>query len=571
MIPYEMPPLTSGRRGSIDSVNSSISSGPYSLGSRPSSISGIMSAHSPTNISENSNNSSDVEEDYFISNSSSPQGSRGTFKAPLGSAPVVSPQNSFSREQGSVSPAQSLSSLQDINHGIARLSLPSQSSGSSISSQPFQSQSQQLQQQPEQSQKYLEFYKSLQFNLDTFYEKLQKQYPILPPKNILSHCIQNLEGQDYMPVLQLLESALRVLNSMDFNSSFPEVVKAFEDVVKLYPTKSFINRNQYCEIPFTTALVLFNYIVILSGYNFSLGFGVAFSIFKDWMIFKDDIDNVNFHNLIQLMMLDNCYSLYFGTPRSSTLCSSLDMNFLSTYIKHLERDQQTDSESQYNSGSLEFLKIGMTLIILSNDLEDIDATKKLDVGNFDYKFLNIMKYTNESLIYIHHLPGLIDQCEPGHIDEFIFQSQHEVFKTCKKIINLIDEQLDDFEIFKLQPLLSLIVLKCLKILQSTRTVLQGMIDLNEMLSTDMLNGKIRKVIETTDNNVARCVNLRLPNELAKSCLMNIANSKNVGIRLIKTSTNSAVDHASMLKSWCHLTDDYMVTRLTNDSRNGWCS
>ena len=222
---------------------------------------------------------------------------------------------------------------------------------------------------------------------------------------------------------------------------------------------------------------------------------------------------------------------------------------------------------------MEYFKIGMELILMSNnmqkrnDMENIE--KSLKIPNSEYKFLNILKYSSELMIYIGRLTPKISTINNTQIEDFIFETEYDIYKYSKKVINLIDEQFDDFEIFKLQPLLSLIVLKCMKILKSLRVIICSILDMDSIMGKENFGKKLHKLVESVDNNISRCTNLRLSNQLVKSSLFKIANSKYDGIRLVKTRTNNTVDELSVFKNWCRLTNTYITSTLENESINGW--
>ena len=547
-VPYDVPPFTPPRKGSIDSVNSSALTG-YSFGLRGSSFSHTPAAGSPKfplagsslGASDSTNGlTSETEEDFF----------RG-------------------RISRGVSPAPSISGARASSNILID---PKQSQQPGL---PIQQQNQKLQQPTDKSQ-YEAFYNALQANLDAFYDKLQAKYPVLPQKNILVECIQQLNGEEYIQVLEVLGQALQILNTLEFSSGFIETVVTLENALKLAATKSSIRENKNARTIFTTTLVLLNYIVILSGNEFSIGFGVAFGVFKDWRLSMEDFTSIDFHNLMHLMVLDNCYSLYFGAPRSSTLYYSLDETFVRGFVQSFESTEIQNVPNNQTGNvkvDMEYFKIGMELILMSNDMqkrngmEDIEGGLKLP--NSEYKFLNILKYSSELTVYIGKLMGKVSRTDNTQIEDLIFETEYDIYKYSKKVINLIDEQFDDFEIFKLQPLLSLIVLKCMKILKDLRVIVCSIMDMDSILGKENFGKKLHKLVESIDNNISRCANLQMSNQLVKSSLFKIANSKYEGIQLVKTRTNNNVDEMFVFKNWCRLANTYITTTIEDESINGW--
>ncbi|KAF6005719.1 hypothetical protein HII13_001188 [Brettanomyces bruxellensis] len=544
-VPYDVPPFTPPRKGSIDSVNSSAATG-FSFGLRGSSFSRTPPAGSPRfplagsslGASDSTNGlTSETEEDFF----------RGRISR------VVSPAPSIT---GGRAANMTLDPKQPQQSGL-----------------PIQQQNQKMQQSVGKPQ-YDAFYSALQANLNAFYDKLQVKYPVLPQRDILVNCIQQLNGEEYIQVLEILGQALQILNSLEFSSGFVEAMVTLENTIKLVATKSSIRENKSARIIFTTTMVLLNYIVILSGNEFSIGFGVAFSVFKDWRLSTEDFTSTDFHNLMHLMILDNCYSLYFGTPRSSTLYYSLDETFIKGFIQSFESTVIQGSADQSSPKvDMEYFKIGMELILMSNNMQKRNDMKNIEkslkLPNSEYKFLNILKYSSELTVYIGKLTPKISTINNTQIEDFIFETEYDIYKYSKKVINLIDEQFDDFEIFKLQPLLSLIVLKCMKILKSLRVIICSILDMDSIVGRENFGKKLHKLVESVDNNISRCTNLRLSNQLVKTSLFKIANSKYDGIRLVKTRTNNTVDELSVFKNWCRLTNTYITSTLENESINGW--
>lgn len=554
-VPGDMPSLIS-KPSANNSISSSINS-THLTSNRPSSFSRILSGGSPRPFADSPEfgyaNPSDTEEDIFNRPARLP---RFNFHFPP--APLGSPTGSFTRGSAPASPAASVHST---NSAVGRIALPDLSTGFTTN------------QQPVSETKLENFYKLLDASVDTFYSRLQQKYPILPRKRIILECIRGVDARDFMPILGIFAQALQILNSLDFNTNFPEVIGAFETVTKLCTCQSMIRRSREAKMLFTTDLVLLNYIVILSGNEFSLGFGIAFSVFKDWRISLEDFSSVNFHNLMHLMILDNCYSIHFGTPRSSSLYYSLTKQFVDAFIKSfVKTERETGTSTTFD---MEYLRIGLSLILLSNNLQKdnalIQVHNALDVGSSEYKFLNILRYGAELIAYLHGLPERTSELKLEEIDQFLFEMEYEIFKLCKKLINLIDEQFDDFEIFKVQPLLSVIALKCMRVLKNLRVLLWSIIDMNTMVSKETLNVKIRKLVETIENNISRCLNLRLPNQIIKSNLVNIANQTIEPIRIIKTSANNSVNSISVMKNWCRQTNQFLMASLNHESVNGWRS
>ncbi|GME80020.1 unnamed protein product [Ambrosiozyma monospora] len=486
-----------------------------------------------------------------------------------------SPRTSYAKET-TISPVPSHSSLQSLNQGLAQVNFRS-SVSSTNSLPPMYPNQQQMQ------QRYVELYKSIDVNLDIYFSKLHNQFPILPSKQVISDCLERMEIEEHMSVIELFSMALKAVNSSDINNEFAQIIKGFEQVATIYASKSYIYKNEYAKIIFLHTLVLMNYAVILSGHDYSLGFGVSFSIMKDWVIFKEGFNSLGFRCLITMLIMDNIYALYFGTPRSSTLCFSIDETFVRNYLNMLDSANGNSTPNKTVDGNFttEFLKIGLHLIVLSNQSSNEEVNKPVeikDAGN-DIKFLNILKITNELYSFYYNLSMTLQQQQPlppgKKIDDFIFETELEITKICKKIINLIDEQLDDFEIYKIQPLLSLIVLKCFKVLKICKVVLESLMQLNKVVSNENFNSRLVKLMDSVQSNNTRLLSVALPNQLIKNFLNDKYKSDVVSngdvIKFVKTSLNNSVDHLSVLQNWCRASNVFLVNTTSSDSMNGWYS
>ncbi|ODV83738.1 hypothetical protein CANARDRAFT_184317, partial [[Candida] arabinofermentans NRRL YB-2248] len=533
-VPYDMPHFD-GRRGSVDSISSSIS-GSFSPSNRASSITGsvpglVNSPRLRAASGVESVGTSDSEDEFLISNAS--KLSRNSFQIPITSR---SPANSFVKDP-TISPAASHTSLNSINQGMARVSFPHSKNSNLL--------------------------KSIEFNADLYYSKLDSQYPLLPKRQDLIEIIERLDPDQYKTVLEIFNASLQIINSVDLNFDFNTIISHFQQISLLYASKSFIYNNENAKILFLTSLTLLNYAVLLSGHDYSIGLSISFSIFNDWRIFSSDPKLLSFRNLMNLLIFDNIYSLMFGTPRNSDLHARIDDEFIDQYLKSIEFQENE---------SYEYFIIGLHMLQLSrrsNYFERIHEFTEFKVNDHlsdKIKFLKIMRCDSELYMFFKNIePSFQSMNSAKDTDDLIFELQLRFSKLTKETTNLIDEQLNDFEKIRFNPLLPAIIVKCFKMLKELESLTGSLIKLNKVIQNDDFKTRLPKLLESINTNISRIGVMRAPLPFLRSLIAKFS-SRNDEIQF--DVNGSPLD---VVKSWGSQTANFLAVRAQRDYIDGWYS
>lgn len=647
-VPTDMPNFSDNiishdRKGSIDSVHSALST--------TSSISSTNKSSIINNNNTNNNNSnfvknynlgienSDSEDEFFANNSN--RLSRSSFQVPF---PLQnkSPRLSFNSDKDSRSSISSVLSSNSYNQQNYQFNGNSKrlSSNNSIAQNQYNF----------QNFNSKDFKENLFSLLDNYYSNLYPQYPLLPNYEIMKISIdsiidnddfQNVIGIFFMSLQSIIIKNLNDISKSNFNTNlnilpstisvdFANITKAFEIATSMFLSKSLIYSSKSAKIILTSSLVLLNYSVVISGLDYSLGFGIAFSYFKDWLIFKEGYDNPCFANLIQLVVLDSLHTLYYGLPRSSTVCFAIDSSFIDTFLNKINFPIGTE---------LEWLTIGLHLVVLNNKMQELDTLDKLDsieVTGTKYKFMSIIKLYYDLFIYCRQLNSKIQIISDDFnkskdnknnstlsnvLQSFIYNIELDLSKICKKITNLIDEQLDDLELARPNVLISLIAIKCIHISINTMIFVKSIIYLNDILesankktllnlsTTNTLesnfNNKSRsrsssassvnsfnsstsnnilsslsdcnqrffKIAESIGNNINRCVSFNQTHQHSRDTMNTICNSKKTEILVPRTSSTNnkdGIEYFVVLQNWIRLVNSYFAGEITKEGINGWC-
>lgn len=411
--------------------------------------------------------------------------------------------------------------------------------------------------------------------MDLYYSKFHYQYPIMASKDIIMNSCFKMDHEEHLKIFELLETSLSILVNSD-EYSILEIHNCFELISTFYLSSEFIKSNKFAIEIFTTCLSILNLCVLLSGYKYSFGFSISFAYFRDWLIFNEPVDNLNFNNLINIVLLDNLFSLFFGTPRGSTICFSIDYKFA---INFFENGILTNLPNVNN----EFLKISMNLLIYGNQLQNVNSIEnllKLKMNGLDFKFLQILNFNNELMYFCNGLNNGLNQfnSDDDIIIEFILTMELNISKFVKKLNNIIDEQIDDLEMYFNNPLVSIIIIKCSKILRNLNIFVKSIIQLNILIDIDTKNlndpinpsFKFKKFEESINLNLNRCLNIRVPNEsIIKSIKSIISNPMEISIK--KVSSGGKIVKEIILLNWIRLVNDFWTSEISIDGLNGWNS
>ncbi|TID30026.1 hypothetical protein CANINC_001395 [Pichia inconspicua] len=604
-VPSEMPNLSSNiggnrrRKGSIGSTNSFDSNSSFNSSKRSNSY----RSPSRPNI-ENS----DSEEEFM--NNMPHRYSNPSFMVPF-PIPNQSPRQSFANESINIRNDQrpSISSILSSNSSISILP-------TSNSFKPPM---------PVQATSFIPnktYSLDLIFNmLDNYYILLYPQYPLIPDIEIIKTALQSIiETNDAAIVIAIfvlsLESFILPNKIGDGSLSIDteNIKNAFELALKAYSSKSTIQNTIQSKIILSTAFSLLNYAIILSHFDYSIGFGIAFSFHKDWLIFKDGYDNPCFMNLIQSVVLDSLYTLYYGVPRSTTVCFAIDSGFINSFLKECNFRGNVE---------VEWLSIGFNLVVLNNNLQNLDSLDKLatiEVSGTEIKFMSIIKLYYDLFIYCRkmNIQQVIDDYKNtnsletvnSYLKKHMINIELEISKISKKIINLIDEQIDDLEVTKPHVLVSLVLIKSMRILINIEILLNSVIHVNDILefshitgksgfnnqkepssqlstrnrsdsnsslmnlaaSTNLLDYNIRfkKMIENIQSNLVRSLHINQTNEFCTQLANDLFNSKRFEINVPRTNSIKGVESSVVIHNWIRLVNTFFSGEITKEGINGWC-
>jgi hypothetical protein len=647
-VPTDMPMLSNDmipkhtRKGSVDSTHSSISSA--------SSISSVNNRMllSNSNYGRNTTGSisgietSDSEDDFFMNNS---RISRLNLQVPF-TLQNRSPRPSFASDTDRRSSIGSIISRQNSTNFSPYNNTNNDQANQQMQSFPPLQQIQQIQQiqQPQQTHqnsfkpKIFENKESLYALLDNYYLTLYPQYPLLPTSEIIKSSLSSIiDNNDFSSILDLFLISLQSIQlnnsnlklsdtntTNNVNVKFLDIAKAFEVATSMFLSKSFIYSSIPAKIILTSTLTLLNYEIVLSGYDYSLGFGIAFSYFKDWLVFKEGYDSPCFANLIHLVILDSLHTLYYGVPRSSTVCFAIDSNFIDTFLREIKFPKNVE---------LEWLSIGLHLVVLNNNLQELDTLDKLDtivITGTNFKFMQIIKLYYELFIYCRKLnvQSIINDFNNNNnnnnddknpnlsitlndlINNYINNIELDISKITKKITNLIDEQLDDLELTKPNVLISLILIKCIRISINLEIFIKSIIYLNDVLDltnnsnignkssfnpesndrnnnsnrnrsnsensinsnsnfTDY-NNRLLKIVNNVESNIKRCINLNQIHQHCKELMQQLNNSKKHEILVPRTNNSGGIEYSVVIQNWIRLVNTFFAGEITKEGINGWC-
>ncbi|KAH3671563.1 hypothetical protein OGAPHI_000266 [Ogataea philodendri] len=518
-VPYEMPQFDD-RRDSIDSNSSSIS-GTFQLGLRAPAAGNSPKAAPSFGLESIATSDS---EDEFLNNNSA-RLSRSSFQVPL---------TSSRPKEGTVSPVPSHHSLQSLNQNFSQLAIPA----------------------PHMKLGHL--LKSIESNLDMYYSKLHNQFPVLLDKTQIVESLERLHAEEHAIVLELFNASIQVLNSVVTNFDFNVIISSFQQISMVYASKSFINNHPQSKILFLMTLVLLNYAVVLSGHHYSIGFSISFSIIHDWKVYKEPVGSPLFRAFMHLLILDNLFSLSFGTPKSTSFASAITTPNIQSFVATLDK-----SENE----SLEYTLIGLNLLLISqpNYFSNTMDNFSLDILDDKIKFLAVLS-TESELCALFESFTSIENSRSTEPEDVVFEVQLEFSKLCKRMVYLIDEQLDDLELMKVQPLLPLIIAKCYKLLITLRTLITSLISFNALISNEDFKTRLPKLLSSIDTNIDRALNLRVPIGFIKVLSADLR--KRAPVQLILPSSP---DKTSLLQTWCDQSRALLTTVLTKDNTEGWYS
>ena len=641
-VPTEMPSLPPNlgshtRKGSVDSTHSSLSSASSISSVTRNSLMFSTGLNRDLKSSVNAGvENSDSEDEFFATNSS--RLSRSTFQIPF-TLQHRSPRVSFTsdRERSSVS---SIVAPNSISSPTARVGSPR-----------FESIQPRFSSQNNPNFRSTEYKVSLYSLLDNYYANMYSQYPLLPNSEIMKMSIGSIiDNLDFFNIIELFCASLHSINAITSSANstpvqasspslgeppssmavrFRDITKAFEIIASMYLSKSLIYQSVPGKILFTSTLLLLNYAVVLSGYDYSLGFGIAFSYFNDWLIFKEGYDSPCFANLIQLVVLDSLHTLYYGLPRSSTVCFAINTDFIKTLLQEISFTPGVD---------LEWLSVGLHLVVLSNNLQELSSLNKLEtivITGTEYKFMSIVKLYYEIFVYCSHLNAEVQRIISVHNEQrdseisltddfktFIYNVEMSLSKTCKKLTNLIDEQLDDIEMTKPNPIVALVLVRCAHISINTQIFVRSIIHLNEVLDFNHsksnfnfssnaqagrnenrsgsdssinsfgsfsgsggnnsvadfssvisdCNRRFTKLNENVASNLNRSQNIKQAHQYARDIVNKLITSKKPEIVVPRTTLHSSkggVDYSVVIQNWVRLVNIFFSGEITKEGINGW--
>lgn len=479
-----------------------------------------------------------------------------------------SPRNSIHKSSFS-----NTNSLGSINRGFQNLMAPT---GPPLASLSARNSIQSIFSNTSQGGKrqWQELWNSVNGLMDLYYAQFHHQYPVLGTKEMVLNSCYKMDHEDHLAVFELLETSLALLVS---GNGYPivDIHKAFEKAAGFYCEKETIGGNSYAKEVFTTCLAVLNLCVIMSGARYSYGFSVAFAYFRDWLVFNDPVDDLNFNNLINVALLDNIYSLYFGTPRGSTVCFSIDSQFAANFF---EGGVLTNLPNVNN----EFMKIAMHLLLLGNQLQNatsIESLLSLQIQGMDFKFLQTLAFNNELVYFCNGLNNGLQQfnSDEGVVVEFLLGMELNISKLVKKLNNIIDEQIDDLEMYFNHPLVGIVMAQCTKILRNLGFFVRSLVELNKAMGVEGGVGDVgspsfrfAKFDEAIALNLARCTGVRQASPLHAAAIAAIANAPG-GIPLKKVSAGGKVVKEMVLLGWIRAVNEFWTAQVAREGMGGWMS
>lgn len=619
------------RKNSIDSTNSSLSSSSILASNSRKLLLSNASYRSNSKGSIVGIENSDSEDEFFMNNSN--RISRSSFQVPF-SIPNTSPRLSIASDNDQRSRVSSLLSPSAMNSSP---SLPVPTSPGFNSSQLDQNQQHIIlkSKSPETSEAIYNL-------LDNYYTNFYLQYPLLPHPEIVKLSVASvIDHTEFASIIELFVVALKTIDLDNSNMSsqsnagqkFVSIARAFETACSMFLSKSFIYSSIPAKIILTSTFIILNYVIVLSGYDYSLGFGISFSYFKDWLIFKEGYDSPCFANLIQLVVLDSLHTLYFGVPRSSTVCFAIDSNFIASFLKEIKFLPNVE---------FEWLSIGLHLVVLNNNLQQLDSLDKLEnilVTGTEYKFMLIIKLYYELFVYCRkiNIKNVVSEynSQGSHnngeslndfLKGYLYNIELESSKLCKKLTNLIDEQLDDLEIAKPNVLTALILMKCMHISVNIEIFIKSIIHLNDTLESSVTkslfnpdsnqnvdisittsatnsnndnrsrssslgsstenkfskgttafftnlsdyNKRSLKIIDNVKANMKRSLGIQLQHQHCQELLSQLYNSTKVEINVPRTNNIGGVEYSVVIQNWFRLVNGFFANEITKEGINGWC-
>lgn len=613
-VPVEMPSFSPEainsrrRRGSVESISSLSSSG---SNKRLMTGKGSFSSNTKSGFGVEA---SDSEDEFFSNNLN--RLSRSNFQVPF----KLQHSRRGSVDTNNESNRSSLSSIGSLNLSQSQLQAQPQSPIMPMSGVVL----------PPQVNDVRERIFTL---LDSYYKTLYPQYPLVPPSMVMKNSIQSIiGGSEFSTVIDILHLSLQsVLTLTNSPEGLLHITRAYEIAISIFVSKSAIYSSTSAKIVLTSSLTLLNYAIVLSGYEYSLGFGVAFSFMKDWFVFREGYDSPSFVQLIQLVVLDSLYSLYFGVPRSNTVCFAIDGNFIESFFKEVEFPMDVD---------IEWVSIGLHLVVLNNKLQEMDTLGKLDsieVTGTRYKFMAIIKLYYELFTYcqrlnvqqvINEYNSVIDNSTEFSsitevLEKYIYNVELDISKITKKLTNLIDEQCDDLEITKPNVLISLILVKCYHISTNCEVLVNSLLTLNQMLdlsnntnsglnkntisnnqtpsstneststrsrsssinsvnvirsgsaSTQVYsltdyNHRLLKLRDSIRGNIRRCLAINQTHRHCIEIMSQLERSHKPDINVPRTNSNSEIKYSVVIQSWIRLVNVFLTSEITKEGINGWC-
>lgn len=567
-LPTDLPTSISSRRVSIDSDYSFGSNGSRKRLSKPSSP-------------YQSSDYSDSDEEY-----SNPKRFNRPFQIPSFDPPMMvmpnrtTPRNSITQKMPQIPQQQHhhgsvSSSVGSINRGFQNLMNASQITSSSPTpiSSPILS--------PSSAASWPEIFNNVNNLLDVYFNRFHQQYPLIPTKDILNNFNQ-LDNTDinHLKIAQIFESSLNILTN---KGSIKQIDENFQIICSFALNNSFIKENLALMEIFTTSLSLLNFSILSLNEMYSFGFTVSFGFFRDWLTFNGSFNDLNFNNLINVVLFDNLFSLNFGTPRCSTICFSIDENFISNYLKNSLLN---------NNQNLEYFNISFDLLVYGNKLQNVNSIENfLSLGKplgLEFKFIQILNINNELVIYCQNILQQLteqteDQGDEDQLNDFLLNAQLNFSKFIKKINNTIDEQIDDLEMFNNHPLVSIILIKCFKILRNLKFFIKSILKLNDFIQlnsnndlNDPLNPSFKfiKINELINLNLNRCFKLNFFvdkkfDNLIKILIKINDNYENFVVDIKKISISGKLIKKLVLLNWIRSVNEFWTSQISIDGMSGW--
>lgn len=533
-VPYEYSSLNNDRRGSQDSLNSSISD----------SFSPFLN-----------NKNSRTDSNSIVSDSDDEIYQRKSNRSPSALKPsitLIQSKKTRSPDSLSISSLSSLNNKLDLNYDNLKSSID---------------------------------LKNLESNILLYYKNYHENAFILPlnsQKFLNSILNLNLNSEVEIFIVDLFNSSLLLLNNNNKNSTLfiDDIRLVFQQIIKTYPILSKdISLNEFLKLLFLSTLILLNYCIVLSSQDYSICLNVTIGIFNDFHTNRlleelnnnqneldhDDVVCIYSRLYFNLSIFDKIHAIGFNKLPSLPL-------------------QQFPLEKMLPLENLKFYQFEKMLILNLDNSDDFitQLSKICDDKSFPLDdliipswkdFIQLFKLINNIKQDYEKRSSALMIKDDEEEEEFIFDNFLNITRNVKKLINQITVIFDHFYDLRISKfsIISTLIFTCFfKILLSLKNLIISIIKFQKKIGNHDLMSRLQK-LETELNSIFYKIfkNLNFAN-------LNILNNLNfINQRFNKNNqfydTDSTVGNTKLIhkiEEWLKYID-YNFLNLINDVEYGW--